>query len=46
MIDTNFLPAVENPDCKQALKKPSSVISKQQEKEIDVNKTFKRPTGK
>jgi hypothetical protein len=31
---------------KQALKKPSSAISKQQEKEIVVNKTFKRPTRK
>jgi hypothetical protein len=31
---------------KQALKKPSSAISKQQEKEIDVNKTSKRPTRK
>jgi hypothetical protein len=31
---------------KQALKKPSSVISKQQEKEIIVNKTSKRPTRK
>jgi hypothetical protein len=31
---------------KQALKKPPSAISKQQEKEIDVNKTFERPTRK
>jgi 23S rRNA G2069 N7-methylase RlmK/C1962 C5-methylase RlmI len=31
---------------KQALKKPSSAISKQQEKEIAVNKTSKRPTRK
>jgi hypothetical protein len=31
---------------KQALKNPSSAISKQQEKEIVVNKTSKRPTKK
>jgi hypothetical protein len=31
---------------KQTLKKPSSAISKQQEKEIIVNKTSKRPTRK
>jgi hypothetical protein len=31
---------------KQALKNHSSAISKQQEKEIVVNKTFKRPTRK
>jgi hypothetical protein len=31
---------------KQALKKPSSAISKQQEKEIAVNKTSNRPTRK
>jgi hypothetical protein len=31
---------------KQALKKPSSATSKQQEKEIVVNKTSKRPTRK
>jgi hypothetical protein len=31
---------------KQALKKPSLAISKQQEKEIVVNKTSKRPTTK
>jgi hypothetical protein len=31
---------------KHALKKPSSAISKQQEKEIVVNKTCKRPTRK
>jgi hypothetical protein len=31
---------------KQALKKPSSAISKQQEKKIVVNKTSKMPTRK
>jgi hypothetical protein len=31
---------------KQALKKPSSAISKQQEKKIVVNETSKRPTRK
>jgi hypothetical protein len=31
---------------KQALKKPSSAISKQQEKQIAVNKTSRRPTRK
>jgi hypothetical protein len=31
---------------KQALKKPYSAISKQQEREIAVNKIYKRPTRK